>query len=378
MTGRAEVIDFADRITDTVQPLPEIISEGDRDDYEAELRRQRVMWAARERVKQERAELAASGLMFPEPTELADLFAAEPEGEEWLVDGLLPADGSVLLSAQFKSGKTTLAMNLVRSLTTGEPFLGMFGVPEPLRVAYFDLELGRWRARKWFQALQPVAEMVNYYDLRGNGASLDIRVDSLYDAMVGQLERDRIDVVIIDPVSVVCSSAGIDEDRNAEVRPLMDRLDSAVVAAGCKGLVVVHHAGHSAPGRARGASAFSDWGSALWSLERDGDKPSKFGARGRDVDVPKAELVYDKQTRLLARQWGVLGDPATEFFYRNRGQSLTAAEVVDGLNVSKVTAIKRLEEADGWEITTPAKGRSPAVWEYVASAQDSQPYDPFI
>lgn len=378
MAGRAEVIDFADRITDTVQPLPEIISEGDRDDYEAELRRQRVMWAARERVKQERAELAASGLMFPEPTELADLFAAEPEGEEWLVDGLLPADGSVLLSAQFKSGKTTLAMNLVRSLTTGEQFLGMFGVPEPLRVAYFDLELGRWRARKWFQALQPVAEMVNYYDLRGNGASLDIRVDSLYDAMVGQLERDRIDVVIIDPVSVVCSSAGIDEDRNAEVRPLMDRLDSAVVAAGCKGLVVVHHAGHSAPGRARGASAFSDWGSALWSLERDGDKPSKFGARGRDVDVPKSELVYDKQTRLLTRQWGVLGDPATEFFHRNRGQSLTTADVIDGLSVSKPTAIKRLEDADGWEITTPASGQSPAVWEYVASAQDSQPYDPFI
>ncbi|ULP48920.1 ATP-binding protein [Mycolicibacter virginiensis] len=377
MTGRAEVIDFAQEITDTAQPLPEIITEGDRGDYEAELRRQRVMWAAREQIKQERAELAATGLVFPEPTGLADLFATEPEHEEWLVEGLLPADGSALLSAQFKSGKTTLAMNLVRSLTRAEPFLGQFGVPEPQRVAYFDLELGQWRARKWFQVVGPDPEMVSYYDLRGNGASLDIRVASLFDAMVGQLERDRIDVVIIDPVSVVCSSAGIDEDRNSEVRPLMDQLDAAVVAAGCKSLVVVHHAGHSAPGRARGASAFSDWGSALWSLERDGDKPAKFGARGRDVDVPKSELAYDPQTRLLARQWGVLGDPATEFFHRNRGQQLTTTDVMDGLAVGKVTAIRRLEEADGWEITTPAAGSSPAIWEYVAFNQDSQCLDPF-
>lgn len=376
MTVRAEVIDFAE-VTDTVQPLPNIIPESDRGYYEDELRRQRAAWAAREQIKQERAELAASGLKFPEPTGLADLFATEPDGEEWLVDGLLPADGSVLLAAQFKSGKTTLAMNLVRSLTRAEPFLGLFGVPEPQRVAYFDLELGRWRARKWFQAIQPAPELVNYYDLRGNGASLDIRVESLFNAMVDQLGRDRIDVVIIDPVSVVCSSAGIDEDRNSEVRPLMDQFDAAVVAAGCKSLVVVHHAGHSAPGRARGASAFSDWGSALWSLERDGDKPSKFGARGRDVDVPKAELTYDPETRLLTRQGGVLGDPSTEFFHHNRGRHLTAADVMSGLNVVKKTAIKRLEDAEGWEITTQAAGSTPAVWEYVACDQDSQCLDPF-
>src|SRR5271163_1445496 len=162
MDERATPVDFSGHVTETLKPLPETLSETDRDEYESELRRLLINEAARTRAKQQRLEREAVGLMPTPAQRLEDMFATEPVGEDWLIDGLFQASGSVLLSAQYKSGKSTLAMNVVHALTTGKPFLGTFDVPEPLRVAYYDLELGFRIARKWFMAIQPDPAMATY------------------------------------------------------------------------------------------------------------------------------------------------------------------------------------------------------------------------
>jgi hypothetical protein len=362
MTLRATPADFSEGITETLKPLPDSLSEADRGEYESELRRLLINEAARARAKQERLDREASSLAATPSQRLDDMFATEPEGEEWLIDGLLESGGSVLLSAQYKAGKSTLAMNMVHALTTGKPFLGAFDVPEPMRVAYYDLELGFRKARKWFVAIQPDPSMATYTNLKGRGYELDLRSESRFNAMVEQLQKDRIDVIVVDPVSALCAAVGVDESSNAEVRPLLDRFDAVVREAGCKGVVMVHHTGHD-DSRFRGATAFGDWATSIWTLQRNGDGPSRLGAKGRDVYLAKSDLSYDPDTRMLTMQCSGLVDPSVEYFWSKRGTQLTAAQVSDDLDVSKHTAIKRLEAADGWGITQKGQGRIPDTWE---------------
>jgi DNA-directed RNA polymerase specialized sigma24 family protein len=164
------------------------------------------------------------------------------------------------------------------------------------------------------------------------------------------------------------------ENENSEVRPLLDRFDAVAREAGCRGVVVVHHTGHD-KSRARGASSFGDWPTAMWTLERDGDKPSQFRARGRDVYVERSGLVYDQNTRQLSKLVGP-DDADAEYFRLRRGEQLTTAQVADELAISKHTAKRRLEDA-GWEITQEAQGTIPAVWEYPNTADDRWAPDPF-
>jgi hypothetical protein len=193
--------------------------------------------------------------------------------------------------------------------------------------------------------------------------------------MVEQLRKDRIDVIVVDPISAVTAACGIDENGNAEVRPLLDRFDAAAREAGCRGIVIVHHTGHDGS-RFRGASAFGDWATAVWTLQRDGDGPSRLSAKGRDVHVVKSTLVYDDQTRLLSAQVAS-ADQDGVYFWGKRGTQLTAAVVSEDLNVSKPTATKRLHAAEGWEIVQAWQGSSPDLWEYSGSGPELGDYDPW-
>lgn len=367
MNSRMTPTDSPTAVTETQIPLPEGLTEEDRSAYEAELKKLMISDAARKVAKQSRLEQEAASLDTLQLVGVDELVATEPEGSEWLVEGLMPYQGSLMVAAAFKTGKTTLALNMVHALTTGKPFLGEFHVPEPMKVAYFDLELGSRLARKWFMDMQPDMAMVKYADLKGMGRKLDVRVDAVFDHLVQILRSNSIDVVIIDPLSALCSALGINENSNEDVRPLMDRLDALVAEAGCKGLMVIHHTGKDETRGARGASAFQDWSSVNGYLSKAQSGQSKFHAKGRDVDVKAVELSYDSTTRMLAVEHS--GADTSLWFSSNRGKKLTIHEVVSQLNVSKPTARKMLEE-NGWEITEPANGKAPAVWECLHVPED--------
>lgn len=363
-------------VTPTQMPLPAGLLEVDREAYEAEVRRLTVTEAARLQIKQDRVDREAALLDSTELIGVDDLISTDLGGDDWLIDGLLHYQGSLLVSAAFKTGKTTMAFNMVHALTTGDPFLNEFSVPQPLKVAYFDLELGKRMARKWFIDIQPDTSLVMYSDLKGQGRKLDVRSDARYAQIVDLLKRNSIDVVIVDPLSALCASLGISENSNEEVRPLLDRLDAVVQEAGCKGLIVIHHTGKDETKGARGASAFQDWSSVNAYLTKPTEHGlSKFMAKGRDVDVKPIELEYEAPTRKLYTYGG--GDVSSDFgyFFAKRGEKLTADEVKAALDISKPTALARLKAADGWKITQPGQGRRADVWEYVLETDEIP--DPF-
>ena len=84
-----------------------------------------------------------------------DEFLAQPDPPvTYRIERLWPADGRVLLAAQYKAGKTTLIGNLLRTLVDGDPFLGRYPVVRPAGVYLIDDELHPNTLRRWLREQQ--------------------------------------------------------------------------------------------------------------------------------------------------------------------------------------------------------------------------------
>jgi RecA-family ATPase len=101
------------------------------------------------------AEIQSPNWTPPErPTTLYDQLADGVPEIDYVVEELMT--GIVQLNAQKKAGKTTLAMNIVRSMLIGEPLLGRFCVntTEDDRIAYLNMELSNEQMLNWFADMQ--------------------------------------------------------------------------------------------------------------------------------------------------------------------------------------------------------------------------------
>lgn len=284
-------------------------------DYWEALARLRVRTAAQETFRTEQIEQAARAVRFGDFVEGRVFHKNRPDNPRWLMDKLIPYGGSVLLAGQYKSGKSTLMLNLMKALTTGTQFLGTFDVPNPLKVAYVDLELGRSLAWDWFDGVPGMDfDKVVYVPRVGQGSQLHMQSETIRSKWARQLRQSGVDVLIVDPLSPIMSALGVDENSTETVRPMLDAFDVLKVEAGLQSVIVTHHTGHQNAGRARGATAFMDWPAAFMSVTKQGDTEDSaraFRAFGRDVSVPTTELVFDPQTRTLALSGSAYNPPSS-------------------------------------------------------------------
>lgn len=268
-----------------------------------ELNKLRVREAAKRAFKMEELERETSYLEVGPVLNGTDFLGSEPPAPEWIVDGLVHYGGSALLTGKYKSGKSTLMLNLIAALTTGSVFLGQFGVSKPKRVAYIDMELGRGMAWRWLKDIPNIdTSKLLYIPRVGQGNQLNMRSETLRANMARMLIENEVDVLIIDPLSPIMSALGVDENSADVVRPLLDSFDMLKTEANLEAIVVSHHTGHQDPSRARGSTAFMDWASSFMSVVRQGeefDSPRTFRASGRDVAVNTAELMFESHHRKL-------------------------------------------------------------------------------
>ncbi len=86
----------------------------------------------------------------PPPLTLTDDLTTSPPKKRDLVDGLLAVDSNVLLTAERKTGKTTLLLNLAGALLAGRDFLGRpTRLPTDRSVVFLNLEVGRGQFARW-------------------------------------------------------------------------------------------------------------------------------------------------------------------------------------------------------------------------------------
>lgn len=230
---------------------------------------------------------------------LDEVWSAAP-GPSPLVERLLPEGGNLLLTAQRKSGKTTLVLNLAESLTTGKPFLGVLDTEHIAgRVGFLNYELTPGILTEYSQGLVTNPGRVLAVNLLG-------RLNPLASgrgraALADHLHAHGVEVLIVDPFSG--AAAGVDENSNSEVRQWLDELHRwAMEDVGARALVLSNHAGWAAD-RSRGASSLEDWANVLGLLtlaDRENKaSPRFFSAFGRLGEVPEDRLDYDETTKAL-------------------------------------------------------------------------------
>lgn len=254
-----------------------------------------------------------------------DEFLARPyDDPTYRIAEVWPTGGRVVLSAQFKAGKTTVVGNVLRALVDGLDLFDRFAVAPGARVALIDDELDPRTLQRWLadQDIENQAD-VRLVPIRGQLETFDIRDPDLRTEWAADLAG--VDVIILDCLRPILDALGLDENR--EAGRFLVAFDALLAEAGASEALVLHHMGHTGE-RSRGDSRIQDWPDALWKLVRDKDEENPdlddltgsryFSAIGRDVQVTQAELTYDPTTRRLT-----LGTQA-----RNRRQATVHRRIV--------------------------------------------------
>lgn len=241
---------------------------------------------------------------IPQPVSLTEFLATPDEPLDYRIEGLFPVGGRIMLSAQYKAGKTTTVGNLVRSLVDGDDFLGRFQAHPVQRVTLIDNESDNRRLRSWFRdfAVQNT-HAVAVQCLRGAVGTFNI-LDADVRTRWAEILRGT-DFLILDVLRPVLDALGLDENHDAG--RFLVAFDALLKEAGIAEAAVIHHMGHSGE-RSRGDSRLQDWPDAIWKIVRqqsdDPTSPRFFSAFGRDVNVSEGSLTFDEQTRHLTYMSG--------------------------------------------------------------------------
>lgn len=294
----AAAVDLSILDDTTTDPAQTIRSAQERA-VEAEVNIQRIRREAKRVLDVEEATAA-----FREPPSrftLVEELAIPDEPVTYAVEEILPTGGNVLLTAQFKAGKTTLVNHLTRCLADGQPFLGKLNVSEPNgRVALFNYEVDERQYRRWLREVGIGAEpLVSVLNLRGYRLPLVNR--HVEDWVVRWLSEHDIAVWVVDPFARAYVGSGTSENDNTEVGRFLDTLDVIKERAGVSELILPTHTGRevfeAGQERARGATRLDDWADVRWMLTKDEDDVRYFSATGRDVDFAESALYFDEAAR---------------------------------------------------------------------------------
>ncbi len=301
----------ADEIPWPTEPPPDDDYSHDEDAIQYRMMRLRIEQEARRRLADENRVPIA----LPPVTSLDTLLAQPDSPTRYRIEGVAPVDSRIILSAQYKAGKTTLVGNLLRSLVDGDPFLGRFTVHQPSRrVVLIDVELAKKMLRRWLgdQGIRNTGAVADVVALRGRVGTFNLLDDGCRDQWATRLRDLGADYLVLDCLRPVLDALGLDENRDAG--RFLAAFDALLAEAGISDAAVVHHMGHGSE-RSRGDSRLQDWPDAIWRLVRQSEEPDSpryFSAYGRDVSVSEGRISFDTLTRRATYVPGSRSDASTE------------------------------------------------------------------
>ncbi len=255
-----------------------------------ELDKLRVREEARRRFAIERAGDAPS---FDEG--LLSEILIRPQEPPFRVADLMPSQSSTLVTAQRKTGKTTLTLNLAHSLITGEPFLGVFPVrPISGRVSFLNFEVSAAQLGRWAWQTGIPEDRFHQVNLRGRRNPFSHPDDR--ERLGALLRSHEVETLIVDPFGR--AYPGSSQNDPGEVGAFLDDLNRFKAEIGAADLILSAHAGWQGE-HTRGSSALEDWPDSIITMVANADGLRFLRAIGRDVDVGEDQLSYDPTTRRL-------------------------------------------------------------------------------
>lgn len=310
---------------------------------------------------------------------LSELSADPPSPVTQIVEGVLP-EGISIMAAQFKAGKTTLAINLAGALGSGEDFLGSYPVNFPSygNIAYWNMEVDAAQFYEWSNRCIKDEEARDRIVICPNrGRHIDFLDDNWAAWTVDFLGEMGIKFWIIDPLGRMLN----EENSNSEFNRWFRRLEEIVRASGVIGVFILHHTGHAGKDdangipRSRGASAIMGGSDANLAYRHGGDlggyPPDNrryLSGFGRGVDLPEITLDFDETTGRLYRLDNAPGrvadrnerltDLAVEAFLLSGKDEMESRELQSAIGKSPAKACASMKAAvqAGMLVKTP-RGR---------------------
>jgi DNA-binding transcriptional ArsR family regulator len=292
-----------------------------------------------------------------------------PAEREYLIDGLAPTSGMVIVGSAPKIGKSTLMLHLGRSVTMGEPFLGMDTQKRP--VLYVNYEMPRDYFSELAKTSGAVTENFFYIDR----PEPRLKVDTIKD-IIGALGKLGFPtgIFIIDSFRGAFKLDGDGENLSGEAGLLLREIQEIALVTGWT-IFIIHHDKKNTKKTSTGLSNLSgsgDFGAAadvIWSLKRqNASSPTVLEVEGRLPQIDPFTI------KLSPSECTNLGYPAQEIKQRSEEElilktlgsgRLQAKEVSEqtGLSLTTVgrrlTSLKKQGKIDSEKITGTG---SPREW----------------
>lgn len=199
-----------------------------------------------------------------------------------LIEGVLDAKTLAVLSGQFGTFKTFIALDWLLCIATGTPWMG-HAVPRarPVRlivgegVAGLDARVSAWEKAHGVQVAPGMFTAVRRAWQLGSDEQM---------AALAELVRERGEAVVAFDTLARCS-VGLEENKASDMARVADMAGLLREHAGAT-MLLLHHAGHSAE-RARGNSAIEDNADTSWFVSLTGE--NRHHSRPRRLEHRKTK-----------------------------------------------------------------------------------------
>ena len=210
---------------------------------------------------------------------LLDISELDDSPAKYRIKGIMPWEGTVLLAASAKTGKSTLTWNMAHAVATGEEFLGRATDYDGERIVYAAFEMEDGTLKEYATSAGVKDGEIKVMPLKGRASDFNVLDPAVRAALADQLAH--VEILILDPIGPLLASLHLDENSNSDVSRFREACEALMHEAGISLLFLVHHTGHGDKGRARGASVLMDWPDVLWSYTGQDDAPRELKVNGR-------------------------------------------------------------------------------------------------
>jgi hypothetical protein len=275
---------------------------------------------------------------------LKDFLTATPKERQWTVEGLLPDCGLAVLGGRQKRGKSTLAIHLNRSVSSGEDFLERPTKKKP--VIYVNYEM----PADYFAELSkagPIPE--DFYLIERPEPKLQMKTIMAVMEAMKELGYST-GLVVLDSFRGAFKLKAEQENQSGEAGSILRELQEIGLKTGWIIFVIHHHKKNADREGADNLSGTSDFGAApdviwTWTRPADASQPGELSLEGRIPPIePQKVMLTPTECTWLGRAQEASAEAQEQRILETLGtKRLTGNELQDITGIPYSTIMKRLD-----------------------------------
>lgn len=257
-----------------------------------------------------------------------ELMSLPSQPNDYLIENFLWKKQSIMISAKYKVGKSTISKQMAFALTCGQPFLNSYDVSGKYNVVYVQTEGSREGTKEDFGNMMNVLDIDPKHLFYMYKIGMRLHEKGGADDLIDEIRSIgyRPDVVILDCLYKAMSGGDLSNAKDVTV--VTDNIDKIKESFNCA-FIGVHHKrkgsfnnnGHFNDGgddESLGSVVFQNYFDHMLNLKKrklkDGTEPRTLYCdtqRNGNVET-KIELDYDEHTRTVSIKDAKKSCPASE------------------------------------------------------------------